>query len=198
MTWKFLINIHFISLTFIHAKQNGGKLRQLLLRPLTKLCGKVQKICWSQHSGLSQILYLFVSFKHEIFCSAQILQWPTADGHIPNKMTRHQSTLGMPIVELHKNTLESATTDLAYKSSSDSSGMGDIEILGLSALLNWVEQRIFFLFRSNIVSVQSDWKWMRLPERNDTNLNFNDFTSLEYCLSNKISFKKNKSHLSII
>jgi hypothetical protein len=37
---------------------------------------------------------------------------------------------------LHKNTLESATTDLAYKSSSDSSGMGDIEILGLSALLN--------------------------------------------------------------
>jgi hypothetical protein len=64
------------------------------------------------------------------------LQLPTANGHIPNKITRHQSTLGKPIVELHKNTLESATTDLAYKSSSDSSGMGDIEILGLSALLN--------------------------------------------------------------
>ncbi len=36
--------------------------------------GKVRKIFWTQTYSFDQILYHFVSFMFEIFCSAQIAQ----------------------------------------------------------------------------------------------------------------------------
>ncbi len=61
--------------------QNGQDLRQILLRPLMKFGGKVQKIFWTQPFILDQILYRFISFFNKIFCSAQVLQLPTILKH---------------------------------------------------------------------------------------------------------------------
>ncbi len=73
---KISLNICRIRLTFVHAVQNGQNLSKLLLRPLLKFGGKVQKIFWTHAFSLGQILYQFIVFTNKIFHSAWILELP--------------------------------------------------------------------------------------------------------------------------
>ncbi len=84
--------------------------------------------------------------------------------------------------------------------------MGEIENLGHSALLNWVEQKFFFaLFKSHTApDIISPFK-LKMDEITKAvwlETKLINFLSFEYCLSKKISFKHSltpkKSHLSIV
>ncbi len=61
----------------IRHKHTKHKDTQQCRGPLTKFCGKVWKILWTQPFGLGQISYHFISLMNKIFCSAWILQLPT-------------------------------------------------------------------------------------------------------------------------
>jgi hypothetical protein len=60
--------------------QNGHNVSQLLFRPLAKFGNKLQKFFYTQIFSFDQILYHFVSFMAEIFCSAWVSQLPRQVG----------------------------------------------------------------------------------------------------------------------
>ncbi len=72
--------------------------------------------------------------------------------------------------------------------------MGEIDIFQSLCSAQLGRENNYLLLCSNQILVLweflcSGQKWMRLPERNNSNQSFNNFISLEYFLSKKISFK---------